>query len=156
MSILLSIFFNNLLPVFIVIGAGILLGITLQPDVKAISRTTFYALTPCLIFSGLTSTPLTGAEAMNSSVRNDLRPSVTCHHPNHAVHGRLLARQGSGGVRVGRTPAPDCANLTAIPFVCYPRSCKYAHPTIVPTAISGYLRSSCPGARCPVVAPGPY
>lgn len=62
MSILLTIFVNNLLPVFIVIGAGIVLGVTLHPDVKAVSRTTFYTLTPCLIFSGLLNTPLTGAE----------------------------------------------------------------------------------------------
>ncbi len=63
MSILLTIFVQNLLPVFAIIGAGVLLGVTLGPDVKAVSRTTFYTLTPCLIFSGLTNTPLTGAEA---------------------------------------------------------------------------------------------
>ena len=62
MSILLAIFVDNLLPVFIVIGAGVLLGVTLRPDVKAVSRTTFYTLTPCLIFSGLLNTPLTGDE----------------------------------------------------------------------------------------------
>ena len=61
--ILVTIFVNNLLPVFFVIGVGLLLGVTLRPNVKAISRTTFYALTPCLIFSGLTDTPLDGAEA---------------------------------------------------------------------------------------------
>jgi predicted permease len=63
LSILFSIFVNNLLPVFLVIGVGFLLGLTLRPDVKAVSRTTFYALTPCLIFSGLTNTPLSGAQA---------------------------------------------------------------------------------------------
>ena len=63
MSILFNIFVNNLLPIFIVIGAGALLGVTLSPNVKAISRTTFYTLTPCLIFSGLVGTPLAGTEA---------------------------------------------------------------------------------------------
>jgi predicted permease len=62
MSILLNILVNNLLPVFLIVGTGMLLGVTLRPDVKAISRTTFYTLTPCLAFSGLTRTPLTGAE----------------------------------------------------------------------------------------------
>jgi predicted permease len=61
--ILVTIFVNNLLPVFLVIGVGVLLGVTLRPDVKAVSRTTFYALTPCLIFAGLTDTPLDGAQA---------------------------------------------------------------------------------------------
>jgi len=63
LSILFNIFVNNLLPIFIVIGAGALLGVTLSPNVKAISRTTFYTLTPCLIFSGLVGTPLAGTEA---------------------------------------------------------------------------------------------
>jgi predicted permease len=63
LTILLTIFLNNLLPVFLVIGVGALLGVTLRPDVKAVSRTTFYALTPCMIFSGLTNTPLSGAQA---------------------------------------------------------------------------------------------
>jgi len=62
LSILFNIFVHNLLPVFVIIGTGALLGITLKPDVKAISRTTFYTLTPCLIFSGLTDTPLSGDE----------------------------------------------------------------------------------------------
>jgi predicted permease len=68
LSILVSIFVNNLLPAFVVIGAGVLLGVTLRPDVKPISRTTFFALTPCLIFSGLTNTPLTGTEAQQIAV----------------------------------------------------------------------------------------
>jgi predicted permease len=63
LTVLLNIFIQNLLPVFLVMGTGVLLGVTVRPNVKAISRTTFYALTPCLIFSGLASTPLSGAEA---------------------------------------------------------------------------------------------
>lgn len=63
MTVLLNIFINNLLPVFLVMGAGILLGVTVRPNVRAVSRTTFYALAPCLIFSGLVNTPLTGDEA---------------------------------------------------------------------------------------------
>jgi predicted permease len=63
LTVLLNIFIQNLLPVFLVMGTGVLLGVTVRPNVKAISRTTFYALTPCLIFSGLANTPLSGAEA---------------------------------------------------------------------------------------------
>ena len=62
MSIVLDIFVNNLLPVFLVVGIGALLGVTLNPDVKALSRVTFYAITPCLAFASLTQTRLTGAE----------------------------------------------------------------------------------------------
>jgi predicted permease len=59
---LLTIFVHNILPVFLVVGTGSLLGVTLRPDVKSLSRTIFYVLTPCLIFSGLTRSPLSGAE----------------------------------------------------------------------------------------------
>ncbi len=62
MSLLLNIFVHNLLPVFIIVGVGAALGLTIKPEVKAISRTTFYALTPCVIFSSLTNARLTGAE----------------------------------------------------------------------------------------------
>jgi predicted permease len=61
-TLLLSIFANNILPAFLVVGVGALLSVTVRPDVKAISRTTFYAITPCLIFSGLVRTQLTGSE----------------------------------------------------------------------------------------------
>jgi predicted permease len=63
LTVLLAIFAQNLLPVFLVMGTGVLLGVTVRPNVVAVSRTTFYALTPCLIFSGLVNTPLSGAEA---------------------------------------------------------------------------------------------
>jgi len=59
---LIGIFVNNILPVFLVVGTGALLGVTIRPDVKAISRTVFYVLTPCVIFSGLIRSRLTGAE----------------------------------------------------------------------------------------------
>jgi predicted permease len=61
-TMLLSIFVNNILPVYAVVGVGALLGVTVNPDVKAISRTTFYALGPALIFSGLTRSSVTGTE----------------------------------------------------------------------------------------------
>ena len=62
MKTLIGIFVNNILPVFLVVGTGALLGVTIRPDVKAISRTVFYVLTPCVIFSGLIRSRLTGAE----------------------------------------------------------------------------------------------
>ena len=62
MNTLIGIFVNNILPVFLVVGTGALLGVTIRPDVKAISRTVFYVLTPCVIFSGLIRSRLTGTE----------------------------------------------------------------------------------------------
>ena len=62
MTLLLSIFVNNILPVFIVVGVGALLSVTIRPDIKSLTRITFYVLGPCLIFAGLTRTPLSGGE----------------------------------------------------------------------------------------------
>ncbi len=62
MVILIEIFLHNLLPVFLIVGAGALLGATLNVEVKSLSRTAFYVLTPCLIFSRLTRSELSGAE----------------------------------------------------------------------------------------------
>jgi predicted permease len=61
-TLLLNIFVNNILPVFIVVGIGALLSVTLRPDIKSLTRITFYVLGPCLIFGGLTRTPLSGNE----------------------------------------------------------------------------------------------
>jgi len=46
-----NIFINNILPAFLVMGAGILLDRALGVDKKSLSRTALYVLTPCLIFS---------------------------------------------------------------------------------------------------------
>jgi predicted permease len=61
-TLLPQIFVQNILPVFLVVGVGALLSVTVRPDVRSLSRITFYVLGPCLIFSGLTRTPLSGSE----------------------------------------------------------------------------------------------
>ncbi len=62
MNIIANIFINNLVPVFLIIGGGVLLGLWARPHIRSVSRTTFYALTPCAIFSSLVTAPLTGSE----------------------------------------------------------------------------------------------
>lgn len=62
MGILINIFINNLLPVFLIAGVGVLVGVLLKPDIRSISRLTFYALTPCAVFASLTGAEVTGAE----------------------------------------------------------------------------------------------
>ncbi len=62
MILLLSIFLNNIAPIFLAAGAGFAVGRTLKPDVKAISRVTFYIFSPCLVFTSLTENQLTGGE----------------------------------------------------------------------------------------------
>ena len=62
MNILLSIFVENILPVFIVAGLGYLLDRKFHLDVKTISRVSFYVLAPCLIFTSLTRSFVSGEE----------------------------------------------------------------------------------------------
>jgi predicted permease len=62
-SAILNVLVNNILPIFLVAGFGFLLrrrvpGLSKQ----TVTRVTFYVLSPCLVFSSLVSTQLTGSE----------------------------------------------------------------------------------------------
>ena len=57
-----GIFYNNLVPTLLAAGAGYLLGRRLRPDVRSISRLTFYIFSPCLVFISLTQSHLAGSE----------------------------------------------------------------------------------------------
>jgi len=59
---LFVIFYNNIVPVFVTIGCGYALERMLRVEIKAVSRTTFYVLSPCLIFSSLIQSTLSGKE----------------------------------------------------------------------------------------------
>lgn len=59
---LLSIFVSDLLPIFLVAGVGFLLARYLGASVQTLSRVSFNALAPCLVFSQLVTSPVTGAE----------------------------------------------------------------------------------------------
>ncbi len=62
MKALPAILYNNIVPIFIVIGLGYILERRLQIEIKSISRTIFYALSPCLIFSSLVNSTVSGGE----------------------------------------------------------------------------------------------
>ncbi|MHB9032205.1 MAG: AEC family transporter, partial [Anaerolineae bacterium] len=53
MSAFSAIFFNNILPAFLVIAAGVVLGKWLKVDKRSISRMAIYILTPSLILSSI-------------------------------------------------------------------------------------------------------
>src|SRR5438552_8698244 len=62
-NVLLSIFVSDILPVFLIAGAGFLLARKLQASVKTLAHVSFYALTPCLAFKMLVSSRMTGPQA---------------------------------------------------------------------------------------------
>jgi len=57
---LLSLFSNNILPIFLAAGCGYLISRFLKVPPKPISQVTFYIFSPCLIFSLLTKSQLGG------------------------------------------------------------------------------------------------
>ncbi|TAK14239.1 MAG: AEC family transporter [Anaerolineae bacterium] len=61
---LLSLFSNNLLPIFLAAAAGFALGRLLHPDPRTISRLTFFVFSPCLVFKLLTDNDLGGADVL--------------------------------------------------------------------------------------------
>ncbi len=62
MTLLLRIFADDILPIFIVASVGFLLARYLKADVKTLSRVTFNAFAPCLVFDLLVTSQISGAE----------------------------------------------------------------------------------------------
>jgi predicted permease len=57
-ALLLSIFASDVLPIFIVAGVGFTVARVLKADVRTLSRVTFNALSPCLVFHLLVTSSL--------------------------------------------------------------------------------------------------
>jgi len=61
-TLLLSIFANDVLPIFVVASVGYLLARFLRVDVKTLSRVVFNALAPCLVFNLLVTSKISPDE----------------------------------------------------------------------------------------------
>lgn len=62
MITLLEVFVNNLLPILLSAGAGLVLGRAFRPDIKSITRLSFYIFSPCLVFASITQSRVSNAE----------------------------------------------------------------------------------------------
>ena len=62
MTLLLSIFTSDVLPIFVVAGVGFAMARVFGADVKTLSRVTFNALSPCLVFHLLVTSPLSASD----------------------------------------------------------------------------------------------
>lgn len=62
LSLIQSVFVDNLLPILLAAGAGFALGRALQPDIKTASRLTFYIFSPCLVFTSLAHVKIAAGE----------------------------------------------------------------------------------------------
>jgi predicted permease len=61
-SLLISIFASDILPIFVIAAVGFLLARKLQASVKTLSHVVFYALVPCLGFRLLVTSKMTGPQ----------------------------------------------------------------------------------------------
>ena len=62
LQLLLGIFASDILPIFVIAAVGFLLARHLGVQVQTVSRVTFHALAPALVFNTLTTSTLTGFE----------------------------------------------------------------------------------------------
>ncbi len=62
MTLLLTIFANDVLPIFLVAAVGFAVARVLKADVRSLSRVTFNALSPCLVFHLLVTSSLSAAD----------------------------------------------------------------------------------------------
>ena len=62
MNLLLSIFVNDIIPIFAIAGVGFLLARHFDASVRTVSRVSFNALSPCLVFDQLVTSNLSGSE----------------------------------------------------------------------------------------------
>ena len=61
-GVILDIFADNLLPIFMAAGAGFALGKISHPDIKTASRLSFHIFSPCLVFVSLAHIGITKGE----------------------------------------------------------------------------------------------
>lgn len=64
MTNLLTLFANNLLPIFLVAGTGYIAGKWLNVEAQSISRVVFYLFSPCLIFDLLVTSQLNNGDML--------------------------------------------------------------------------------------------
>src|SRR3954468_7734931 len=64
MTLVASIFTSDILPIFILAGAGFILARRLRADVKTLSTVAFNALSPCLVFYQLVTAQISGAQSL--------------------------------------------------------------------------------------------
>ena len=63
MNNLISLFLNNILPIFVTAGAGWLLGRFTKIDLRTVARIAFYVFTPALVFQLITHNYVPGTES---------------------------------------------------------------------------------------------
>jgi predicted permease len=99
LSTLLEIFIHDIVPILIVIGLGYVFARLTRPELRTLSRLTFYIFSPCLVFVSLVESNIAGGEIAQiaaSVVAITLTMGVLAFMAARAL--RLTPRQTSGFV----------------------------------------------------------
>lgn len=64
MQLVTSIFFSDILPIFVIAAIGFLLARRLGANVKTLATVTFNALSPCLVFDQLVTAQISGSQSL--------------------------------------------------------------------------------------------
>jgi predicted permease len=67
-TVVVSVFVSDILPIFLIAGIGYLLAGRLQANVKTLAHAVFYAMAPCFAFRMLISSRMTGPDAGRMAV----------------------------------------------------------------------------------------
>src|SRR5215469_14002346 len=97
MNLFLSILASDILPVFLIAGAGFLLARYAAADVKILARVVFYSLLPCLAFRLLVTSNATGPNVIRLMLLAVL----------------IMAAMGFIGFVIGKTLGLDGKSLRA-------------------------------------------
>jgi malate permease and related proteins len=68
LSTLLGIFIHDIVPILIVIGLGYVFARLTRPELRTLSRVTFYIFSPCLVFVSLVESNIAGGEIAQIAV----------------------------------------------------------------------------------------
>jgi len=98
LSGLIGILGHDIVPIFIVVGLGYLFARRFQPDVKSLSRLTFYVFSQCLVFSLLVRPTLGGPEIGQIALFTVVVMLITGSLGWLAARGLRLERHATAGL----------------------------------------------------------
>ncbi len=162
MDTILTVFTDNILPIFIVAGFGVALRLIWRVDPKPLSHAVFYVLSPCLLFSSLVNSPMSAAQLAslaafafaNVIVMGMIGYGVgrLLRLPKEAiiivVMAAMFSNNGNYGLSLNQLRHGDIGLTTAIPYFVISAGLMYTVGVIItssgkqpwPVALAGLLK----------------
>ncbi len=156
MSTLLEILIQDILPIFVVIGLGYFYARRTEPDLRTVSRLTFYVLSPALVFTSLIESNIAGGEIVQLAAFVTLMvlgmgllawlTGRSIHLAARPMSGFLLAvmfvNAGNYGLGVTRLAFGADAEARAIIYFVCSSILVYTLGTLIATGFAGGWRGA--------------